>query len=219
VLLAVVFAASAGALVGWPNAAWPRHPVKADAVHSALPVLGESIAPLDYKRWRGLGMWKYTDEETVAPLAVTMPLVLMPLTWLLVPTTLERCGVRKRHLVRIWVYTVVPLAALLTAPMIAFLIVWTALGLLFPTGRWGGWPQVDGTPFGAVLEEMIEERWVWTPRLVWVWLVLCQGWAFKRYLKLPRAWFVALTLSAVTGLAMLVISLIVWTTGVWQGWW
>lgn len=217
VLLMVVFAASSGALVGWPSGKWRYHPVKAEVIHAALPVLGESIDSLD--RWPGFANWGFAGQELVAMLSLLTPVVLMPLTWLLVPTTLERCGVLKRHLVRIWVYTVVPLGAVLTAPMAVLLMAWTALGLLFPTGRWGGWPEVRGTAFGAVVEEMIEERWRWMPRLVWAWLVLCQGWAFKRYLKLPRAWFVAVMLSVVTGLAMVVIGLVAWTSGVWRGWW
>lgn len=169
----------------WVKSWWGR-PLRDEVLDSATVFWG-----------LGESSWDRGGEPVVFWLVTLVMLALMMLTWRLVPTTLDRCGVLPKHLERVWVYTAASVPGVVIGAMCGLTFLWMVTAWLLHAGVRLEWPE-------WILKVMIRDRWVWGYVLVWGWLLACQGWAFSRYLKLPRAWAVAGLLSVVSGLALLV---------------
>jgi len=103
----------------------------------------------------------------------------IPISFVLLPWTRARCGVRWRHLVRIWVYAM-PMMLLITVALIVF-----------------------GMVEHATFAELAPVIYVLpVPMYIYIWW----GRAMSRHLRLPRPWFVAGMLMV---LSFLLLSLVV----------
>jgi hypothetical protein len=112
-----------------------------------------------------------------APAFTCLVTAMIPLTFVALPESLRACRVRRRHLVRILAYSLVPLPLLLMFPLWADLLVeWWA-------SRAGYWS----------VQERVSNSLSWVQMLLAVlWQLLCWRAAVKHYLRMPHASGVAL---------------------------
>lgn len=126
-----------------------------------------------------------------------MPVVLhwmmMPLTFLLLPQSLQRAKVRKAHLVRAGIYAVSWMWFAFHLPFVYMLI---------GEAVWGWMWQYPGMEF----VESQGQVWVLAMVFALVWWSVVTG----RYLRLPRPWLVGLVLSV---LSVLLTCLIIFVCG------
>lgn len=117
--------------------------------------------------------------------------LVMPLTFLLLPATLRRARVKRSHLWRIWAYSLVlaPLP-ILSWGLPAFLV--GCEDRLNPN-RWSA-PSV-GLSFRATLDWLCNQTIPLYLTIVAGASALFWGFAASRYLKLPRAWAVAIVMA------------------------
>ncbi len=115
----------------------------------------------------------------------------MPFTFLLLPTTLRRSRVKRSHIWRIWAYSLVfaPLPVL-SWGLPAFLL--GCEDRLDPN-RWSG-PSA-GLNIRAMLDWLCNQTMPLYFTIVTTTSALFWGFAASRYLKLPRAWAVAIIMA------------------------
>jgi len=113
-----------------------------------------------------------------------LAVVLMPLTFLLLPETLRRGRVRRRHLLRVWAYGLVSLPVALAMPVVLMLVVRAAILVDLRRHGAGYWLKGLGVWMGR-------QSWVLGVGCVAVWMVWWWWAATGRYLRLPRAGLVA----------------------------
>ncbi|MEX2219575.1 MAG: hypothetical protein WD749_12550 [Phycisphaerales bacterium] len=144
-----------------------------------VPLVALLAWTLDEATRRSIGQIEHYPASTVHPLvAVALAAsVVMPAAFLLLPTTLRRARVRRRHLVRICFYSLIPFPAFLVAPRLAF--------LLWDRFTWNGWRW--GPDAATLWRLTLHVRWWIIPLLVLGWLYIWWTWALRSYLRLPHA--------------------------------
>jgi hypothetical protein len=146
--------------------------------------------------------WEMSDRSlVVAPMAIVAMFVLMPLTFVLVSTSMRQARVRPAHLGRIWAYSLP-------------LLVW--LGLASVAGVYAGVSVdvLDIHMWGRSSRDLSETVYDWgwwlgvglTPPVLMVWWSLAVG----RYLRMPHAIGLGVLLTAVASLAVGVVGVLVW---------
>lgn len=151
-----------------------------------------SLLP-DPQRWRGQS-WQGADPRTLAPILM---IFLMPLSFLLFPRTFARARVRRVHILRIFAYSLIP------APLI-----FGCLGLInrIHAVAWElsvnqGWTR-RSLPWPITRHLRLLNDWPWTLSVI-IGAFLAAWWmvAARDYLRLPRAWALALSAAVAAGLA------------------
>lgn len=213
-MLWLLFTAGTIAPMGWGGYSLRDSNLWPHMLDSTLPGLGWLGIGASSRQWRSSG-WSLECLGTIV-----LMLLLVPLTWRLVPTTLERCGVQRRHLARVWAYTAASLPFVLALPMVAMVLVWHVWSINAPAATWRPGPLAPGGTWGWKFQRFVYERWQWLPLCALAWIVLRQGLAFSRYLRLPRAWLVALLLGAIVFLVVAILGVLGWlATGRLGGLW
>lgn len=161
-----------------------------------------------YRWWsRGLSIDSdsaTTDVMKCGDATVLLTGALMPLAFVLLPVTLQRCRVRLVHLARIWLYTT-PWVMLMAGP-----VLWALLSAIEQLPMQKLWRGVN--PYWLI--GMIGDR---APIVVigvcagWLWV----GWGFacSRYLKLPRPWLISSLLLSISLMLSVLVVLQTWPQG------
>jgi len=146
----------------------------------------------------GYGAW-YDQVPREFNFAIGTPFfwtTFMILSFSLLPVSRRRARVSYPNLVRVGVYTLVPI--------IPYLFIWAMIDLSFV-----GWHAflTSSSPPGLRFIGMFGLRLI--PSLGWFgWQIICWSFACKRYLKLPHAFLIALLLTILSGLVESLLALV-----------
>ena len=174
------------------NAAWPMgHHMKVYILQRSSVRLDTFVRPL----------------ELVAVLTV----LVMPLTFFLLGTTLRRAKVRWAHIARVWGYGLIWLPVAFHLPGF-FTGLTLVTDLVLTALLYHSWSVSNVTDALARLDTPL------TLALVCLWMTLWWVFACGRYLRLPHAWAVGLVMTFLAALISLVAVVTLWNRA-WMGLW
>jgi hypothetical protein len=187
----------------WSLAAW-QYPAKIVWTRGS-----QSISPFYnfVSRYGGHGsLWPFGHPWSDGPAGVFDPwvahallmIVVMPLGFLALPDTLRRAKVRKRHLARVWLYSL---------PAAPLLYIWVIARVLRDSMPWSYWssPQWN-RGWGHLVNEL--PRWVLLPAslaFLWIWWAA----ATRSYMRIEEARRVVVAMLVIAFLAAAVGVLVV----------
>lgn len=154
--------------------AWPR-----SLLGSVTP--GELI----YYQWRHMPLVTWW---------ILLAAILMPLLFLLLPQTLRTARVRPRHRIRIWLYGLPSLLAIICVPLVVSDALDGIQLLRWRTTYFSG----SAIDWDSLQQFMWENSGTAEALLGCLWLLLWWSLACSRYLRLPRAWWIAIALLAIS---------------------
>jgi hypothetical protein len=152
-----------------------------------------------YSMRKGLGASAVVHPAVVYGLLVTL---VMPAAFIALPQTLRRAKVRRGHIVRVFLYSLVAFPFLLA--------VWS--GSLWVVV--GGWRSI---PYEFLQTRFLQQHeGTILTFMCFLWLLAWWGTAVKYYLRLPRSWMIAFAMLTISGLVgTVVMTLIPQLAGLW----